>query len=535
MSSPSSGIGDKLASIGVLRSAGVFGIERPDKTFKAIAALRRFGPSTAAALETQKARGADRIAVIDDAGIHTWGELADRTAALARGMHDRGVSAGDKVGVMVRDQADFIVTLGAIGRIGADTILLNTSFAPPQIAGVVEREDISAMIFDGEYSEAAFAGDVSGPRIVAWPEGAPDGCESIDSVTASASDREPPAPESPGRFVILTSGTTGTPKGANRGAPPSILDAAVLLERIPLRAGGVTVIGAPMFHSWGFAHLSMALALGSTIVVRRRFNPAQVVEDANRFGADAIVLVPVMLQRMLDLDQAAGSIVSGKLRIIALSGSALPADLAIRGTGRYGHVLHNLYGSTEVGFATIADPADIAAAPGTAGRPPRGTVLKLLDEDGNVVPDGERGRIFIGSSLLFEGYTGGGGKEVIEGLMSTGDVGRLDAGGRLFVEGRDDDMIVSGGENVFPEEVEDCLVGHPGVKESAVVGVDDETFGQRLRAVVVRAPGSEVDSDALTEHVRAHLARYKVPREFIFVDELPRNATGKVLRRKLAD
>jgi fatty-acyl-CoA synthase len=197
--------------------------------------------------------------------------------------------------------------------------------------------------------------------------------------------------------------------------------------------------------------------------------------------------------------------------------------------------LHNLYGSTEVGFATIADPADIAAAPGTAGRPPRGTVLKLLDEDGNVVPDGERGRIFIGSSLLFEGYTGGGGKEVIEGLMSTGDVGRLDDGGRLFVEGRDDDMIVSGGENVFPEEVEDCLVSHPGVKESAVVGVEDETFGQRLRAVVVRAPGSDVDEDALTEHVRAHLARYKVPREFIFVDELPRNATGKVLRRKLAD
>jgi fatty-acyl-CoA synthase len=198
-------------------------------------------------------------------------------------------------------------------------------------------------------------------------------------------------------------------------------------------------------------------------------------------------------------------------------------------------VLHNLYGSTEVGWATIADPVDIAAAPGTAGRPPRGTVLKLLDENGVVVPTGERGRIFVGSSMLFEGYTGGGGKEVVEGLMSTGDVGRLDDGGRLMVEGRDDDMIVSGGENVFPEEVEDCLVSHAGVREAAVVGVADKEFGQRLRAVVVRVPGSEVDSEALTEHVKAHLARYKVPREILFVDELPRNATGKVLRRSLGD
>ena len=522
-------------SIAVLRRAGLFGIERPDKTLKTLAALKRFGPSLAAALESWSARTPDRVAVIDDAGVHTWRELAERTAALARSLHDRGIGAGDKVAVLIRDQADFIVTLGAISRLGADTILMNTSFAGPQIAGVVEREGVQALIQDGEFHDAAVSASFDGPTIIAWPDGAPAGAETIDSAVASASDREPPAPEKPGRIVILTSGTTGTPKGANRGAPPSILDAANVLERIPYRGGRVTIIGAPMFHSWGFANLGIATALGSTIVVRRRFNPARVIEDANRYGADAIALVPVMLQRMLDIEGPEGKIIGGPLRIIALSGSALPAELALRGTARYGHVLHNLYGSTEVGWATIADPEDIAAAPGTAGRPPRGTVLKLLDENGVVVATGERGRIFVGSSMLFEGYTGGGGKEVVEGLMSTGDVGRLDDGGRLMVEGRDDDMIVSGGENVFPEEVEDCLVSHAGVREAAVVGVADKEFGQRLRAVVVRVPGSEVDSAALTEHVKAHLARYKVPREILFLDELPRNATGKVLRRSLGD
>ncbi|MEI6448191.1 MAG: AMP-binding protein, partial [Actinomycetes bacterium] len=417
MSGPAERIGGAIASLAVLREAGVLGLERPDKAARSVAALVKFGPSAAAALESWAVRNPSGIAVVDDAGIHTWQELADRSAGLARGLHSRGVNAGDRVGVLIRDHADFVAAIGAISRIGADTVLLNTSFAAPQVAGVVERESVTALVHDGEYSEAASLANVPGPCVVAWPEGAPEGSETIDDLIASAPGGDPPAPGSPGRTVILTSGTTGTPKGANRSGPPSLLDAATLLERIPLRAGRVTVIGAPLFHSWGFAHLSLASALGSTMVLRRRFNPAQVVADSNRYGADTIALVPVMLRRMLELDPAEGTLAGGGVRIIALSGSALPAELAIRATERYGHVLYNLYGSTEVAWATIADPADIAAAPGTAGLPPRGTVLRLYDEDGSEVEQGERGRIFVGNALMFEGYTGGGNKEVINGLM----------------------------------------------------------------------------------------------------------------------
>jgi fatty-acyl-CoA synthase len=202
---------------------------------------------------------------------------------------------------------------------------------------------------------------------------------------------------------------------------------------------------------------------------------------------------------------------------------------------QFGDNLFNIYGSTEVAYATIANPADLREAPGTAGKPPFATIVKILDEDGTELPQGEAGRIFVGNSILFEGYTGGGSKDMVDGLMATGDVGRFDEGGRLIVEGRDDEMIVSGGENVFPKEVEDCLARHEKVSEAAAIGVDDEDYGKRLRAFVVLEDGAEVSEDDLKAFVKQNLARYKVPREIVFLDELPRNATGKVLKRELVD
>jgi fatty-acyl-CoA synthase len=241
-----------------------------------------------------------------------------------------------------------------------------------------------------------------------------------------------------------------------------------------------------------------------------------------------------MLQRMLELpDDVLARYDLSALRVIAASGSALPGELAVRVMDRFGDVLYNLYGSTEVAWATIATPADLRAAPGTAGRPPRGTAVRIVDDAGREVPQGATGRIFVGNEMVFEGYTGGGGKEVVDGLLATGDVGHLDAAGRLFVDGRDDEMIVSGGENVFPREVEDVLADHPAVQEVAVVGVPDQRFGQRLAAFVVPADGHEPDADALKAHVKRTLAGYKVPRDVVFLAELPRNATGKVLKREL--
>jgi fatty-acyl-CoA synthase len=344
----------------------------------------------------------------------------------------------------------------------------------------------------------------------------------------------PPAQE--GRAVILTSGTTGSPKGASRANPQSLDPAVSLLATIPLKARQTAYIAAPLFHSWGFAHFSLGLILGSTFVLRRKFDPEACLAAVARHRCDSLVVVPVMMQRILELPQETRDKYDvSSLTVVAASGSALPGDLAIEWMDAFADNLYNLYGSTEVAWASIATPADMRAAPGTAGKPPRGTIVKLYDEDENEVPPGETGRIFVGNEMLFEGYTGGGSKDVIGSLMATGDVGRFDDGGRLFVEGRDDEMIVSGGENVFPKEVEDLLSRHDAVAEAAALGVEDKDFGQRLRAFVVLEEGKEASEDDLKGYVKQNLARYKVPREIVFMDELPRNATGKVLKRELAE
>jgi fatty-acyl-CoA synthase len=523
------------ATISTLVSSGIVALERPDKTVRAVSALAKFGPSAAAALEMAAVRKPDTIAVIDDDGIHTWGELGDRASALARALHKRGIKAGSAVGTMLRDQADFPVAVAAISRIGADLILLNTSFAAPQIGGVVEREEVELVICDAEFEGLMKAAGVEVPIMLAGSQTDAGGSESVSDAVRTAPSEEPPVPETPGRTVILTSGTTGTPKGARRGKQPGLSEMAALLDKIPYRAGETTVISAPLFHSWGFANMTIQIALANTMVLRRKFSPAQSVEDINRYDASGLVVVPVMLKRMLELEESQKAVAPGTLRIIALSGSAFPADLALAAASEYGEVCHNLYGSTEVAWATIATPEDLREAPGCAGRPPRGVLVTLVDDEGDEVAQGERGRIFVANEMLFEGYTGGGGKEVLEGMMSTGDVGYFDEGGRLFVEGRDDDMIVSGGENVFPEEVEDCINSHPAVLEAAVVGVPDDEFGQRLRAAVVLNGTAAATSDELSAHVKEQLARYKVPREILFLDELPRNATGKILRRRIAE
>jgi acyl-CoA synthetase (AMP-forming)/AMP-acid ligase II len=509
---------------------------RPDKAARILASLSRWGPSPAAAYASGAIQYPNRVAIIDERGAVTFGEMQRRTNALASALRRRGVGEGDGVAIMCRNHRGFVEATVACAKLGASALYLNTSFAGPQIADVVEREDPAALVYDEEFAGLVADAGEGRNRFIAWAE--PESTLEdplLEELIASGSDEDLDPPAEKGRVVILTSGTTGTPKGAPRKQPDSIEPAAALFSKIPLRARETTLIAAPMFHSWGFAHLTLALPLGSTVVLARKFDPENTLRLVATHRATALALVPVMLQRMLDLGENVISRYDTRsLRVIALSGSALPGELATRAMDVFGDVLYNLYGSTEVAWATIATPHDLREAPGTAGRPPLGTVVKLLDDEGREVPPGVTGRIFVGNEMVFEGYTGGGNKQVIGGLMSTGDVGRFDYAGRLFVDGRDDEMIVSGGENVFPREVEDLLAALPAVEEVAVVGVEDEDFGQRLRAFVVVRDGASISEPEIQDHVKADLARFKVPREVVFLEELPRNATGKILKRELS-
>jgi len=529
---------DRIHAARVLAGAGLLRPARPDRLLRTGLALHRWGPTPAAGYEASAARFPDEPAIVDELGMLTFGEVQLRTNALAHGLSDAGILEGDGVAVMCRNHRGFIETTIALSKLGAHALFLNTAFAAPQLADVVAREKPKAIVFDEEFRELLAEAGKRRKRFVAWHHDEADAPAdpTLEELIAGGDPASVVPPAEKGRVVILTSGTTGTPKGASRSQPETVDPAVTMLSRIPLRARETTVIAAPLFHSWGFAHFTLGLLLSSTYVLRRRFDPEATLALVARHRATTLPVVPVMLQRILELpEETRRRYDLSSLKAVPASGSALPGDLARRFMDEFGDVLYNLYGSTEVAWATIATPSELREAPGTAGSAPRGTVLKILDDERRPLPAGRTGRIFVANEMLFEGYTGGGAKEVVEGMMSTGDVGHLDDRGRLFVEGRDDEMIVSGGENVFPAEVEDLLARHDAVREVAVIGVADEDFGQRLKAFVVTRTGAELSADEVKGHVKSNLAGYKVPRDVEFIGELPRNSTGKVLKRVLAE
>jgi fatty-acyl-CoA synthase len=517
-----------------LLRAGLFDLRRPDLAIEALRLLRRWG-ATGSTPFIGALRSPDRDAVVDDRGAVTFGEINERTNALANAWKARGIGDGDAVGILCRNHRGLLEASFAAAKLGADAIFLNTMFAAPQVAEVCARERIGVLVYDDEFESSAAAAAVRS-RYIAW-EDDPRSATSLERLIAEGDRSQPGPPRRHGRLVLLSSGTTGAPKGARRSKPKAMTTAAAVISKIPLRAHESTMIASPIFHGLGFLQASLALGLGSTMVLRRRFEPAATLAAVERHRCTGLVLVPVMLQRILDLPrEAIDAYDLTSLRIIVVAGSNLSADLGRRALDRFGDVVYNLYGSTEVAWATIATPADLRASPGCAGRPPLGTTVRLYDDEGRAIHRcGERGRIFVGSGMPFEGYTGGETKLMIDGLMSTGDVGHFDEGGRLFVDGREDAMIVSGGENVFPDEIEDCLSRHDAIAEAAVVGVADPEFGHRLRAFVVSEPGRSVTEEDLKQYVKRNLASYKVPRDVVFLDALPRNATGKVLKRALGE
>jgi fatty-acyl-CoA synthase len=486
-------------------------------------------------------RTPNRAAIIDDEGAFTYRELDEAANAVAHGLLAKGVRGGDGVAILARNHRWFAVAEFGCARVGARIILLNSSFSGPQIKEVSEREGAKLIIYDDEY-----AGDVSKATpplgklraLGTTPDGEDSGSadETLANLVAAHSKAPAPKASKHSSIIILTSGTTGTPKGANRSTPPTLAPIGGILSHVPFKANEVTSLPAPMFHALGFLHATIGMFLGSTLVLHAKFNPAEVFEDIEKHKVTAVVVVPVMLARMLDaLEKIDDKPDLSSLRIIFVSGSALGADVAERALKDIGPVVYNMYGSTEIAFATIAQPHHLEFNSTTAGPPVKGVKVKIYDENGKELPQGEVGRIFVGTSFPFEGYTGGGNKQIIDGLLSSGDVGYFDERGLLYISGRDDEMIVSGGENVFPAEVEDCISAHPDVVEATAIGVEDKEWGHRLRAFVVKKQNADVDEATIKNHVKDQLAKYKVPREVIFLDELPRNPTGKILKRELRD
>jgi acyl-CoA synthetase (AMP-forming)/AMP-acid ligase II len=532
-----------LGLLTTMARAGVIAPLRPDKYLRIAAAMAREKMGVTSGFASAAQRCPDRPGLVDDLGTLTWRDLDQRADAFAAALQALPGGAPDVVGIMARNHRGFVASLIAAHRIGADVLLLNTSFAGPALAEVVVREcagKFVAIVYDEEFTatvDRALGETPDAVRIVAWRDpstvGGTDHELTVETMITVHFGERPQRPDSRPRVILLTSGTTGKPKGATHsGGSPATLKA--ILDRTPWRAEETTVVVAPMFHAWGFSQLAFAASMACTIVTSRRFDPEATLALVDRHHATGLCVVPVMFDRIMALPEAVLSRYSGRsLRFAAASGSRMRPDVVTAFMDRFGDVVYNNYNATEAGMIATATPADLRAAPDTAGRPAEGTDIRILDAERREVPTGDVGTIFVRNSTQFDGYTTGATKDFHDGYMSSGDVGYLDEAGRLFVVGRDDEMIVSGGENVYPIEVETALAAHPEVTEAVVLGVDDEEYGQRLAAFVVLVAGASATPDALSAHVRTTLANYKVPRTITVLEGLPRGSTGKILRRDL--
>ena len=481
-------------------------------------------PSLGSAVALHAALRPNALALIDDEGDVTWRELNDRVRRLANALLEVA-SEGDAVAFMLRNTRENVECYAACGLAGLSAVPVNTWSSASEVQHILDTQGAVLLISADEFSEAT--ADVATPIWLIGPHG------NYESALADAVT-SPPAVRGGGRIVTHTSGTTGKPKGAERNVGTGSLDVLVaFLEKVPLRRTDVFFLVPPLFHQFAQAMMAVGLVLGTTMVMTSKFDAKRFLELCVEHDVTAAALLPVMLKRIADVEDPAPD---PSLRVAVVSGSALPEAVRTRAEQRLGEIFYDLYGSTEVGWATIATPDDHRTKSGTVGKAGRGSRILIADDEGNLLPAGEDGRIFVASGFAFEGYTGvESDQDVVDGAIAIGDRGYLDDEGYLFVTGRVDDMIVSGGENIYPSEVEGVLEHHPDLAESAVIGVDDDEYGQVLHAFVVPRDGQSVNPEQITDFVKSNLARYKAPKKVTVLDELPRNATGKVLKRELRE
>jgi fatty-acyl-CoA synthase len=478
-------------------------------------------PSISTAVQLQAATQPSRLAIVDEQGGLTWRRLDERVSRLANALRDRA-EEGAKVAFMVRNGREAVECYAGAARAGMPPVPVNTWSSAGDLEHIAQTQSPGVVVADPEFAEAceqAFGAD----RILVTG----DGYEA--ALDAASSSR--PMTRGTAEIVTHTSGTTGRPKGAERDLSGDAISSLTgFLEKVPMERTDQFCIASPLFHALGQGMLGIALVLGTTLVLPPRFDPEELLTTIAEREVDAVAMVPIMLRRLLEV---ADPPPTPSWRVCVLSGSALPSALQEQAEERFGRIFYDLYGSTEVGWATIATPEDKQERPGTVGSPGPGMVVVAVDDDGEPLPPGEVGQIRVQTAMSFRGYTGMDGSGPEEGAIDTGDLGHVDADGYLFISGRKDDMIVSGGENIYPSEVEAVLDEHPDLLEVVVVGVEDEEYGEILHAHVVPREGADLSEDDVVAHAREHLARYKVPKQVHLRDELPRNAAGKVLRGEL--
>ena len=529
----------------VANSSGLLWAMRWPGVVAAVKALASGANNPSAIFKIHAANSPDAIALQWRDRKITFGELNAEMDQLALGLRRRGLGRGSSVVLMMRNRPEFIALQSGAARIGAAAVSVSWRSTAAELVYLATHCGAKAIFFEADLAATVAEAKKSLPSILAKNfiavGGDVEGGASFDEIRSGGGEFvQEKGVEDDAAIVIYTSGTTGKPKGAVRKFPKDALPAFLrFIAETPLRCDDVHLVTCPLYHSTAIGFMSMSLILGATCVLMDEFKPEPFLEHVQRFGVTTTAIVPTMLHRVMAL----GPDVLAKydvrtMRAIFSGGAPLPGPLGTAVMDHFGDILFNFYGATETSLVTLAKPADLRAAPWTIGKAVPGNEIRLLDDAGREVPEGQVGELYARNKMLVDGYhkdNDATQASMNDGFFSVGDLARRDRDGRYFLEGRKRDMIISGGVNVYPAEVEGALESHPDVAEAAVVGVPDVEWGERVRAFVVARPSTTLDDAALKLWCRERLAGPKVPREFVFLDALPRNPTGKVLKRELRE
>ncbi|MCC6210414.1 MAG: AMP-binding protein [Burkholderiales bacterium] len=485
-----------------------------------------------------------RPAIVEAGGrTLTYHELNGRVHRLANALLARGLGKGQRLAILGRSSAAYLEAYFAAARIGLWQVPLNFHLKSADIGHRLLHSGASAMLIDREFAplfdglEPA-ARAALGDRV--WTmDGAHGIFPSMETLVAEGGAVPPDVRLDPEDILYIgyTSGTTGPAKGAlvsHRAIVTGYLYKALAYGLGP---DDVTLDPGPFWHSAPRDYASLACYLGGTAIVTRGFEPSEYLELVQRHRVTNSFLVPTMVQMLTSLEGNERYDTSS-LRLVLSGGSPLPTAVKDRAVARFGPILHEFYGATETRMITSVSTPELAERRRTVGRAMRDVEIRVLDEDGEERPRGEVGEIFVRGPGLYSGYHEDPERTRAAQRgewFSLGDLGRMDDDGYLYLVDRKQDMIISGGENIYPNDIEEVLAACQGVKEAAVIGVPDPTWGEAVTAVVVPAPGAQLSAEALIAACAARLPAYMKPRAVAFAEALPRNPVGKVLRRVLRE
>ncbi|MCA9773300.1 MAG: AMP-binding protein [Myxococcales bacterium] len=488
----------------------------------------------------------EKTALIHGERRLSFAELLNRVNRLANALSALGVRKGDRVAMMARNSPEFMEIQTACSKIGAGAVIVNYRLTPPEIEYIVNNSGASALIYDAAFGEVVKAtrprlSNIDDKKYVVIRGDGRESDRGYEQILAASSPLDPPPPgkDATNAVVMYTSGTTGKPKGAVRDLGKAGLGTILsFLQVVPLHRSDVHLVAAPMYHATGSGLATAHFSFGCTLVLMDKWKPEDVLALIDRHKVNSTALVPTMLGDVLNLpDDVWSKYDVRSMKAIVTTGSPMTDPIRDKVAQRFGPVLYDLYGSTEMAWVTIARPEDHVHRRGTIGRPVPGTDVVILGEDGRPVKSGEIGEIFAKNDLLIEGYHGNEEatkKSQWNGYFSVGDIGRRDENGYYYICDRKSDMVISGGANIYPAEIEAVLVQHPDVADAAVIGVPDDRWGERLVTFLVLKEGAPAfDAERIVEFCRDKLAGYRIPREYIVKDALPRASTGKIHKRTL--